>query len=148
MNISTDQADRVSLGISSTGLCCTIIIQERETWIKKIQVLDKELREKIAEKEEELQEFKESIHQIKPDSSSSQWSSSDEGDFHAHEEIVNTASQEISDSKRTRDRLKDVAGTIFHGLASGAAGAITTSVVGALAEKMRLEHSKNTCLED
>jgi hypothetical protein len=64
-------------------------MQERETRVKKIQVLDKELRKKIAEKEEELQEFKESIHQIKQDSSSSQWSSSDEGDIHAHEQIVN-----------------------------------------------------------
>ncbi|KAL2827117.1 hypothetical protein BJY01DRAFT_255785 [Aspergillus pseudoustus] len=114
------------------GLKAEILNKIAKAEEEKIQDLDEEFREKIAEKEEDLHELKESTNQIQQNSSYSQWSPNGEDDFHVHEQIVNTASQEIADAKRTRDRLQGVAGTILNGLANGAAGAITTSVVGGI----------------
>ncbi|KAL3461860.1 hypothetical protein BJX64DRAFT_150083 [Aspergillus heterothallicus] len=107
--------------------------KERETWVNQIQELDKQFKEKILEREKDLQELKESIHQIQQHMSLSQGSSNDEANFDAHQQIVNSTGEEIAHAKRTRDRLKEVGSIVLKGLASGAGGAITTSVIGAVA---------------
>ncbi|CEL10994.1 hypothetical protein ASPCAL14101 [Aspergillus calidoustus] len=104
--------------------------EERQAWMQKINELDKAFQAKIAEKEEELEDLKQSIHEIRQDTYTSSSSSGDEEEFYAHEEIVHNASQEIDDAKSNRDRLKRVAGNIVNGLANGVGAAVTTSVVG------------------
>ncbi|KAL3444417.1 hypothetical protein BJX65DRAFT_310998 [Aspergillus insuetus] len=108
--------------------------EERKAWMKKINELDKAFQAKITEKEEELEDLRESIHEIRQDTYTSfSWSSDDEEEFYAYEQIIHNASQEIHDAKSNRDRLKRVAGNIVNGLANGVGAAVTTSVVGALA---------------
>ncbi|KAL3486918.1 hypothetical protein BJX62DRAFT_241499 [Aspergillus germanicus] len=107
--------------------------EERKAWMKKMHELDKAFQAQIAEKEEELEDLKHSIHEIRQDAATSSWSSADEEEFYAQEQIINNASQEIDDAKLNRDRWKRVLGNIANGLANGVGAAVTTSVVGALA---------------
>jgi uncharacterized protein (DUF342 family) len=104
--------------------------EERKAWMKKIHDLGKAFQAKIAEKEEELEDLKHSIHEIRQDAATSLWSADDEEDFYAHEQIINNASQEIDDAKVDRDRWKRVLGNITNGLANGVGAGVTTSVVG------------------
>lgn len=77
-----------------------------------------------------MEDLRHSIHEIRQDANTSSWSSDDEEDFYAHEQILNNTSQEIDNAKVNRDRWKRDLGNIANGLANGVGAAVTTSVVG------------------
>jgi hypothetical protein len=80
--------------------------EEQKAGMKKIHKLDKAFQAKIAEKEEELEDLKHSIHEIRQDAATSSWSADDEEEFYSHEQIINEASQEIDDARANQDRWK------------------------------------------
>jgi aminoglycoside phosphotransferase family enzyme len=91
--------------------------QEEKIWKEKIQPLDKRFRDQIAQREEELGELEESIHEMHEEAMLSKFSLQAEKEYEEHENILNTARLEAGQARDAHEKLK---------LAAGLATAIAT----------------------